>query len=388
MASLRVGRLQALLASLVLAAATSVILVSGVRSTPPDPATRVPIRSLRLPVPTGPASVGTRSLMLVDHSRVDPFDPRHRHRRLMIQVWYPALPRGLRAAYLAPGVARIFAVEHRLPAATFMQVRTNAYKDARPLEHPGGYPTVVFSPGYRVPHALYTTLLEDLASQGFVVIALDHTYETDAVQFPDGELVRRSLPADPGRQGRPASYRLLLRIIGQRVADVQFLKRSLPALDQRVGQIIDRSRVGVFGHSLGGLTAAAALEANRTLSAGLDLDGSIFGPGARRSLARPFMIMTEHGDGTMLRFWPRLRGARLFVQIAGTRHLNFSDWNVLVPWLRTTHASIPVVGTIKSARALKIERAYLDAFFGRHLSNAPAPLLDSPSPFPEVNLMR
>jgi pimeloyl-ACP methyl ester carboxylesterase len=181
---------------------------------------------------------------------------------------------------------------------------------------------------------------------------------------------------------------LLLRIIGQRVADVQFLKRSLPALDQRVGQIIDRSRVGVFGHSLGGLTAAAALEANRTLSAGLDLDGSIFGPGARRSLARPFMIMTEHGDGTMLRFWPRLRGARLFVQIAGTRHLNFCDWNVLVPWLRTTHASIPVVGTIKSARALKIERAYLDAFFGRHLSNAPAPLLDSPSPFPEVNLMR
>ena len=135
MASSRVGRLEALLASLVLAAATSVILVSGVHSTPSN------LRLLRLPAPTGPASVGNRSLMLVDHSRVDPFDPRHRHRRLMVQVWYPALPKGPRAAYLAPGVARIFAVEHRLPAATFTQVRTNAYKDARPLEHPDGYPT-------------------------------------------------------------------------------------------------------------------------------------------------------------------------------------------------------------------------------------------------------
>src|SRR6185437_16432985 len=47
---------------------------------------RVTPGSLRLPVPTGPASIGTRVLMLVDTSRIDPFDPRHRHRRLMIQI--------------------------------------------------------------------------------------------------------------------------------------------------------------------------------------------------------------------------------------------------------------------------------------------------------------
>jgi dienelactone hydrolase len=369
---LRVGLL---LASFVLAAVTSLSFGFG-------------IRTLRLPAPTGPAAVGTRLLMLVDGSRVDPLDPRHRRRRLAIQVWYPAVASGPRAPYMARGVARVFETEHRLPAATFAHVRTNAYENARPLEHAGGYPAVLFSPGYGVPHALYTTLLEDLASQGFVVIALDHTYETDAVQFPRGELVRRRLPADVGRQGSRVSYRLLLRIIGQRIADVQFLQRSLPAVDRRVGRIVDRDRVGVFGHSLGGLTAAAALESDRLLDAGVDLDGSIFGPGVSRALARPFMIMTEHGDGTMRRFWPRLRGPRLFVQIAGTSHLNFSDWNVLAPWLRKTRGSAPDVGTIRSARALRIERAYLDAFFGRHLSDASAPLLDSPSPFSEVRLMR
>jgi dienelactone hydrolase len=326
--------------------------------------------------------------VLVDHSRVDPFDPRRRHRRLLVQIWYPAVPGGPRAAYLAPPVARIIAAEYRLPAATFAHVRTNAYRNAPPLGHPGGYPAVLFSPGYGVPHAFYTTLLEDLASQGFVVIALDHTYETAAVQFPGGELVRRRLPADPGRHGSPASYRLLLRIIGQRVADVRFLRRSLPVLDRRLGQIIDRSRIGVFGHSLGGLTAAATLAQDRAFGAAVDLGGSIFGPRTGRPLARPFMIMTERGDGTMLRFWRRLRGARLFVRIAGTRHLNFSDWNLLVPWLPRKRTSLPIVGTIKAARALKIERAYLDAFFRRHLSGAPAPLLDSPSPFPEVQLER
>ena len=225
----------------------------------------------------------------------------------MIQIWYPAASGGPRAAYMAKGVGRIYAAEYRLPGDTFARVRTNAYRNARPLERPGGYPAILFSPGYGVPHALYTSLLEDLASHGFVVIALDHTYETDAVEFPGGGIVRRNLPPDPGRNGGPSSYRLLLRIIGQRVADMRFLRRSLPALDERLGHIIDAQRVGVFGHSLGGLTAANALEADRALRAGVDLDGSIFGPGVRRPLVRPFMIMTGHGDGTLLRFWPRLR---------------------------------------------------------------------------------
>jgi dienelactone hydrolase len=326
--------------------------------------------------------------MLVDNSRADPFDPQHGHRRVMIQIWYPATSGGPRAAYMAKSVGRIYAAEYRLPGDTFARISTNAHRNARPLGRPGGYPAIVFSPGYAVPHALYTSLLEDLASHGFVVIALDHTYETDAVEFPGGKVVRRNLPPDPGRNGNAISYRLLLRIIGQRVADVRFLRRSLPALEKRIGHVIDPQRAGVFGHSLGGLTAATALEADRALRAGVDLDGSIFGPGVRRSLDRPFMIMTEHGDATTLRFWRKLRGARLSVRIDGTRHLNYSDWNLLVPWLRRTHVRLPMLGPIKAPRALRIERAYLDAFFARHLGEAAAPLLDSPSPFPEVHVTR
>ncbi len=60
----------------------------------------------------------------------------------MIQVWYPAASGGPPAAYIAPGVGRVYAAEYKLPSTTFTRVRTNAHRDARPLERPGGYPAV------------------------------------------------------------------------------------------------------------------------------------------------------------------------------------------------------------------------------------------------------
>jgi hypothetical protein len=66
----------------------------------------------------------------------------------MIQIWYPTASGGPRAAYMAKGVGRIYAAEYRLPGGTFARVRTNAHRNARPLERPGGYPAIVFSPGY------------------------------------------------------------------------------------------------------------------------------------------------------------------------------------------------------------------------------------------------
>jgi dienelactone hydrolase len=326
--------------------------------------------------------------MLVDRSRRDPFDPRHRPRRLMIQLWYPAERGGARAAYLPARVGRLLARDYRLPAATFTRITTNAFQGGEPLQRGDRYPVIVFSPGYRVPRNLYSTLFEDLASRGFVVVAFDHTYESEAVQFPDGRLVRRTLPENPIDPKHPTPYRLILKMIDTRISDMRFVLRTLPRINRAVGRTMDTRRVGVFGHSLGGLTAAANAGTDATVRAGADLDGSIYGPGARKVTSRPFMIMTHHGEATMATYWSRLHRPRLFVRINGTRHLNFSDWNVLSRWLRTTSRRIPSLGPIAPARALAIVRAYLFAFFDRYVADAQAPLLDQPSPWPEVTLRR
>jgi dienelactone hydrolase len=265
-------------------------------------------RLLQLPSPTGAAAVGTRSLLLVDRRRRDPFDPRHRFRRVMVQLWYPAEAGTAGASYLPRKVGRLLAQEYRLPLSTFARVRTNSIARGRPLREGGRHPLIIFSPGYGVTPDLYSTLFEDLASHGFVVLALGHTYETDAIEFPNGTVVRRRLPANPLERNHPTSSRLILKMIRTRVADVQFLLRTLPRINrQAAAGTIDLGRIGIFGHSLGGLTSAAIAGDEPGVRAAADLDGSIYGPQTRRVASQPFMIMTERGDGTMRRYWSRLR---------------------------------------------------------------------------------
>ena len=49
----------------------------------------------------------------------------------------------------------------------------------------GKHPVVLFSPGLGFSRFLNTALLEDLASQGYLVVAMDHTHESP-VEFPGG----------------------------------------------------------------------------------------------------------------------------------------------------------------------------------------------------------
>ena len=60
---------------------------------------------------------------------------------------------------------------------------------------------------------------------------------------------------------------------------------------------LDLHAVGMFGFSLGGATAAAAMLVDPRLRAGVDLDGSIYGPVARLGLARPFLLMLASPPG-------------------------------------------------------------------------------------------
>src|SRR5207247_10658468 len=53
----------------------------------------------------------------------------------------------------------------------------------------GRCPVLICSHGFGVLSRTYTSQLEDLASHGYVVAAIAHTYETMATVFPDGRAV-------------------------------------------------------------------------------------------------------------------------------------------------------------------------------------------------------
>ncbi len=73
-------------------------------------------------------------------------------------------------------------------AVSLPEVRTNSCLDAPIAE--GAHPVILFSHGYTGAFTDYTFIFEDLASRGYVVASVDHTYEATAVEFPDGRFVK------------------------------------------------------------------------------------------------------------------------------------------------------------------------------------------------------
>jgi dienelactone hydrolase len=333
-----------------------------------------------VPRPTGTLPVGTATLTLVDRARPDPFASDRERRRILAQVYYPSADGdGARARYLPPGVARALPSKG-VPATTLSAITTNAQLDARARQ--GRYPVLIFSPGYSVPHALYTGLLEDLASRGYVVIAVDHTRETEAVQFSNGEIVRRTLPVDPRS--------LILKAIKARTSDVTFVIKSLDTLRRRAALAgADTSKIGLLGHSLGGLTAANVGTKQPAIACAADIAGSVYGDARLRPFRRPFLILDgNQRESTLPRWWSNLKGVRYWVTLTPAKHLNFTDWTWLVPTLeaRGLTPHVENLGAIDGRRALNLERRYVGSFFDECLKHQPSDLFNDPRPQPDVRI--
>ena len=99
--------------------------------------------------------------------------------------------------------------------------------------------------------------------------------------------------------------------------------RRAPQTSRRATRRAATVQRGMFGHSLGGATAAAAMLEDRRIKAGVNLDGTLFGPVVNAGLDRPFMLVAaqDHGrdnDETWAKFWANLRGWRLNLQLTGS----------------------------------------------------------------------
>src|SRR5581483_5853357 len=274
--------------------------------------------SLRVPAPSGRFAVGVRSIALTDRARREP-QTRAQPRSMVIRLWYPAGAAGRRAPYMPSAVARFVASSGGLSPALLEGVTLDATADAPPRRRSGGWPVVLFSPGFGVEAELYAGLLEDLASHGYVVVALSHPHDAGIVQFPDGRVVASRSQMD------------IATALKVRVADTRFVLTQLALLDRTgpFARSLDLGRVGMFGHSLGGAAAAATMLVDSRIRAGADLDGLLFGRVRTSGLSRPFMLMAAEpgfaAEPSFVRFWNSLRGPRYAVDVRQARHFAFSD---------------------------------------------------------------
>ncbi len=339
-----------------------------------------------LPRPTGHEPVGVTSLSLEDTSRPDPWVPSVPYRELMISVFYPAMSaNGPKKQYMTPlesqrNLERLGIPG--LPLDAFSTVRTNAVVDAKPAGRRHSLPLIVLSPGWTQPRATLTALAEDLASRGYVVAAIDHTYENRATTFPDGHVTDCAACAfDDDEATFWPKYNQV------HAADTSFVLDELTGSHPkwRGSTLIDAGRIGMAGHSAGGAAATQAMLADARIRAGADIDGSIHVP---LPVSRPFLLLGSKDsyhpgekpyDGWE-KNWPLLTGWKRWLMVSGTVHNSFTDLGVLAGQL-----GVDLGATIDANRALTITRAYIGAFFDQNLHCRPAPLMTAPSPaFPEV----
>ena len=362
------------------------VLVVGLTPLVASTAPATAADTLHLLRPTGANAVGTTSLYLKDTSRPDPWVP-GKNRELMVTVWYPTRSTGgTQAQYMTPEESKLN-LEHSelaagLPLDILSTVRTNAYVDAKPAGRAHSLPLIVLSPGYTQPRSLLSSLAEDLASHGYVVAAIDHTYETYAVTFPDGRIatcVTCDLDGDDA---------FFTKLHQGRAADVSFVLDQLtgPTPKWPGSALIDATRIGMSGHSAGGASAIVAMLKDARIDAGVDMDGATYIPA--KGLSRPFMFLgrSDHTPGGQETSWDRdwnlMTGWKRWLVVAGTQHASFTDAAVVADQL-----GLDFGATTTGTRSMQITRRYNLAMFDLHLRHQPQPLLRGPSTrYPEVTI--
>ncbi len=376
---------------------------------------------LTLPTPTGPLAVGRAIYDWKDDAGVDTLAPVPGTRReLLVWIWYPAAAgpaakiddyvpswmRSARAAVAPPGLLGFLTRD-------LSKVHGHGARDADVSPRPRTFPVVIMRAGASAFVVYYSTLAEDLASHGYVVVGFDAPYRTFAVVFPDGRVMSRPPENDPelcADQPPARQAPCVSRFLTAWTADVAFVLDRLERLNasgsgSKLAGRLDMTRVGIFGHSFGGATALQFCHDDPRCKAGIDVDGQPFGSVVQDGLRRPFMfLLSDHGDlsgssdAEDRRIWANIQSiydrlppdGRLCIAIRGANHFLFSDDGALLKShivLRALRMA-GVVG-IDGRRQLAVTAHCVHSFFDAYLKAASVARLEIPSRlYPEIRNLR
>jgi predicted dienelactone hydrolase len=373
--------------------------------------------AITLPAPTGAFAVGRAIYDWTDDATLDTLAPAPGTKReLLVWIWYPSATgqSGARIDDYVPAQMRpkgdyasapfIFRLLTRDPS----KVHGHSLRDSDVSPQQQSYPVAIMRAGASAQVVNYSTLAEDLANHGYVVVGFDAPYRTNVVVFPDGRVMTRRPENNPELAiGAADSASRINRVLSAWTGDIAFVLDRLQRLNasDSSGKFkgrLDLTRVGVFGHSFGGAAAAQFCHDDSRCKAGIDIDGAPLGSVVQDGLRQPFMFVLSdqiHSNdpethrilADIQSIYDRLPpDGRLRVAIRGANHFTFSDDGALLK-SRIVRGVMRLFGMlgIDGRRQLAVTAYAVHSFFDAHLKvPSGAPLKMSSSLYPEIQVLQ
>lgn len=199
----------------------------------------------KLPAITGELEVKTASYTFTDLNRMETFTDTGENRKVNIEFWYPE-------------------------GATEK------------------YPLIVFSHGAFGVKMSNTSTFTELASNGYVVVSIDHSYHAAGTMDADGHLtigsqafMQEVINANSEVYTEQEKFELYSKWMTLRTEDMNFVLDEILEKPENTSaeiyNLIDKDKIGLMGHSLGGAASAQLGRDRKDISAVIDLDGSMLG---------------------------------------------------------------------------------------------------------------
>ena len=303
--------------------------------------------------PTGTYTVASQSVTYVDVSRVDPYSQEGENRKLTVQFFYPS--------------------------------------DAQSKDI---FPLVVFSHGAFGYRGSNLSTYKNLASNGYVVCSIDHSYHSFFAQHMDGsrtfvnmDFLNDAVNITNGVYADKTAYEKTHEWLALRAADMNFildeiLHNESGKLPMGISSRIDSDKIGLFGHSLGGATAAQLGRMRTDVDAVAVIDGTMFSEetafenGRVKLTENPYPVPLlnlyneDHYNDAQQEglaysnLSASAHAAQAYdVVIRGSGHLNFTDLPLFSPAL----ASMLGIGSVDSRYCIDTMNNIVLAFFNHTL---------------------
>lgn len=344
---------------------------------------------------SGQYQVATLEMTVTDNSRVEVLSNTNNNsnltpRRFNIRFYYPSAEEKLNKEYIKNHLNK--AVTQRLPVISEtawanlvgpqikngQMLRYSNYENAlwdiklnqKISTQRNDYPLLIFSHGYGYSPEAYTALSAELASQGYVVISINHTFganpttllgdkrlgKTDETQWAN------KLPSENIGQYLPTWS-------DDQIFVIEELYRLNTEMSSPFFGRLNLSQLGIFGHSYGGASAYLTASRDPRIKAIMDIDGTLF-EARNFDVYQPFAFLLSKNHLPSINT-QKFNSDAFIVKLKKFEHISFTDHILWWQWDFDDSNSELKLGDIDALEAVETTSKLVVSFFDTYLLNKP-----------------